>query len=248
MNSLKKKIQDREKVVGVFLGIYSPSIVEMIGYAGYDFIVIDDEHGAFSYNELENMIRTAELVNLTPIVRVSYDQSSIQKALDRGAQGIQVPMVNTKEDAIQAVKKAKYPPLGERGAAYAHRAARYGKDAGRHFIEKSNENILVIVHIETPTAVENFEEIMSVDGIDMAFLGSTDLSVNMGFLEGPKSPEVQEKISLVYEKAKKLNVPVGSVAANQKVMYEEIEKGAVYIGVVGTSVISSALSSFIQQS
>ncbi|WP_078412606.1 HpcH/HpaI aldolase family protein [Priestia abyssalis] len=244
--SLKEKIQNREKAAGVFLGIYSPAIVEMFGYAGFDFIVIDDEHGAFSYSELESMIRAAELVNLTPIVRVSYDPASIQKALDRGAKGIQVPMVNTKEDAVQAVKRAKFPPLGERGAAFSHRAARYGKDSSGAFFESSNEDILVIAHIETPTAVENFEEIMSVKGMDMAFLGSTDLSVNMGYPDGPHHQEVQEAISLVYEKAEKLNVPVGTVAGNQKVMCEAFEKGAVYVGIVGTAMMSSAFSSFVQ--
>ncbi|MBO1909821.1 2,4-dihydroxyhept-2-ene-1,7-dioic acid aldolase, partial [Microvirga sp. 3-52] len=106
-NTIKEKIQNGQKVTGIFIGIYSPAIVEMCGYAGFDFIVIDDEHGAFSYSELENMIRTAELVNLAPVVRVSYDDASIQKALDRGAVGIQVPMVSTKEEAIQVVNKAK---------------------------------------------------------------------------------------------------------------------------------------------
>ncbi|MFE7084186.1 HpcH/HpaI aldolase/citrate lyase family protein [Priestia megaterium] len=242
--TLREKIENREKVAGVFLGIYSPAIVEMLGYSGFDFIVIDDEHGAFSYSELENMIRTAELVGLTPIVRVSYDASSIQKALDRGAKGIQVPMVNTKEDAIQAVKRAKFPPLGERGAAFSHRAAHYGKKAGKEFFECSNKELLVIAHIETPTAVDNFEEIMSVPGIDMAFLGSTDLSVNTGYLDGPHHLEVQEAISSVYKKAEKLNVPVGTVAGTQEVMSQEYEKGAVYVGVVGTAMLNSAFSSF----
>lgn len=244
--SLKEKIQSREKVSGVFLGIYSPGLVEMLGYAGFDFIVIDDEHGAFSYSELENMIRTAELVNLTPIVRVSYDPSSIQKALDRGAKGIQVPMVNTKEDAVHAVRRAKFPPLGERGAAYSHRAAKYGNNSGGEFFELSNRDILVVAHIETPKAVENFEEIMSVEGIDMAFLGSTDLSVNMGYLDGAHHLPVQEAISLVYQKAEKLNVPVGTVASNQKVMCQEYEKGAVYVGIVGTSMLASTFSSFVK--
>jgi 4-hydroxy-2-oxoheptanedioate aldolase len=244
--SLKEKIRNREKVAGVFLGFYSPAIVEMLGYAGFDFIVIDDEHGAFSYSELENMIRTAELVNLTPIVRVSYDQASIQKALDRGAKGIQVPMINTKEDAIRAVRRAKFPPLGERGAAYAHRAARYGKDAGGSFFTSSNDEILIIAHIETPTAVDNFEEIMSVDGMDMAFLGSTDLSVNMGYLDGPHHEDVQQVISLVYKKAEALNVPIGTVAGNENVMRGEFEKGAVYVGIVGTAMMASVFSSFVQ--
>lgn len=239
---MKEKILKGEQVIGAFLGIYSPSIVEMIGYAGFDFIVIDDEHGAFSHSELENIIRTAESVQLLPIVRVSYDESSIQKALDRGAKGIQVPMVNTKEKAKEVVSKAKFPPLGTRGAAYSHRAARYGKDSGKEFLDIQDEETLIIVHIETPQAVENFEEIAAVPGIDLAFIGSTDLSVNMGHKEkGPLHPEVKNIIDSLFEKGKQLGVPIGSVASDGKSMKDWLEKGSSYVGVVGTSVISAAL-------
>lgn len=244
--TVKEKIQNGEQTTGAFIGIYSPAIVEMCGHAGFDFIVIDDEHGAFSYSELENMIRTAELVNVAPIVRVSYDNASIQKALDRGAKGIQVPMVSTKEDAMQVVQKAKFPPVGNRGVAYSHRAARYGKDTGKAFIEQSNSEILVAVHIETKEAVENFEEIMSVEGIDLAFLGTTDLSVSMGYQDGPHHQEVQEAIALIYEKGKKLNVPIGTVAGNENAARQAIEDGAIYVVAVGTSIISNAFSSFVK--
>lgn len=199
-NTLKDRIKNGEHVLGGFVGIYSPNLVEMIGYAGFDYIVIDDEHVAFNYTELENLIRTADSVNMVPFVRVSYDPSSIQKALDRGAKGIQVPMVNSKEDAESVVKKAKFPPRGNRGVAFSHRAAQYGNDSGETFLDSSNEEILVIPHIETFEASENFEEIMSVDGIDIAFIGPTDLSVNMGFKkDGPKHPKVQKKIADLYE-------------------------------------------------
>ncbi|WP_210468027.1 HpcH/HpaI aldolase/citrate lyase family protein [Sporosarcina sp. 6E9] len=245
-NTIKEKIQNGQKVTGIFIGIYSPAIVEMCGYAGFDFIVIDDEHGAFSYSELENMIRTAELVNLAPVVRVSYDDASIQKALDRGAVGIQVPMVSTKEEAIQVVNKAKFPPLGNRGVAYSHRAARYGKDTGQKFIEQSNDEVLVAVHVETREAVENFEEIMNVEGIDIAFLGTTDLSVNMGYPDGPQHQDVQEAIALVYEKARELEVPIGTVAGNESMARQAFESGSVYVVAVGTTMIANTFSTFIK--
>lgn len=244
--TVKEKIQNGEQSTGVFIGIYSPAIVEMCGHAGFDFIVIDDEHGAFSSSELENMIRTAELVNVMPIVRVSYDESSIQKALDRGAKGIQVPIVSTKEDAIRVVQKAKFPPLGNRGVAYSHRAASYGKNTGEKFIGQSNRETLVVVHIETKEAVENFEDIMGVEGIDLAFLGTTDLSVSMGYQDGPHHQEVQDAIATVYEKGKKLNVPIGTVAGNANAARQAFGDGAVYVVAVGTSIISNAFSSFVE--
>lgn len=248
INKVKEKIRNGEKVLGVFLGIYAPSLIEMIGYSGYDFVVIDDEHGAFSHSEIENMVRAAELVDLVPIIRVSYDPSCIQKALDRGAKGIQVPMVNTKEDAELVVKRAKFPPLGQRGAAFAIRAARFGRDGGESYFSEADENGLICVHIETPEAVKNFKEIMSVPGIDMAFIGSTDLSVNMGYkAEGANHPEVQQIIHELFRIAKDQKFKIGTVAANSKGAAKGFEMGASYIGITGTSVISQALVQVVDE-
>ncbi|WP_298830153.1 aldolase/citrate lyase family protein [uncultured Planococcus sp.] len=248
-NTLKDQIKNGERVLGGFVGMYSPNLVEMIGYAGFNFIVIDDEHAAFSYTELENLIRTAENVGLVPLVRVSYDPSSIQKALDRGAKGIQVPMVNTKEDAENVIAQAKFPPFGNRGVAFSHRAARYGMDNGEAFIDSSNEEILVIPHIETVEATENFEEIMSVAGIDIAFIGSTDLSVNMGFKkEGAKHPDVQKRIARLYETAQKNNYTIGTVAGDLTSVNDAFDKGAKYVGVVTNTVIFEGLKNLVGQS
>jgi 2-keto-3-deoxy-L-rhamnonate aldolase RhmA len=247
-NEVKRKLTNGEKVLGCFIGTYSPNLVELMGYAGFDFIVIDDEHGAFSHSEIENMIRSAESVNVVPIVRVSYEPSSIQKALDRGAKGIQVPMVNTREDAEKAVQKAKFPPRGSRGAAYSHRAARFGKDSGKTFLDESDENILVIPHIETLEAVENFSEIMSVDGIDLAFIGTTDLSVNMGFKEeGPKHPEVQKVVNILYKKAKEKNIMIGTVASDSSSVQDGYERGATYVGVVAISIILKTMEKIVKE-
>ncbi|MCZ2257357.1 HpcH/HpaI aldolase family protein [Sporosarcina sp. G11-34] len=246
--SLKSKLLNGEKVVGVIIGDYSPSMVEVIGHVGFDFVFIDDEHGAFSYSELENMVRAADAVNLTPIVRASYDASSIQKVLDRGAKGIHVPMVNTKEDAERVVQSAKFPPSGKRGAAYYIRAAQYGKLSGTDYLEHANNETLVIVHIETPQAVENFEEIMSVPGIDMAFIGATDLAVSMGYPDGPDHPEVQKVIQGLFEKGREQGVLLGAVAGSSKEVKRELERGANYVLVVGTSIISKALTEVLDAS
>lgn len=241
-NEVKEKIKQGEQVLGAFIGIHSPPLVEMIGYAGFDFVVIDDEHGAFSPTELESMIRTADSCGLVPIVRVSYDPSSIQKALDRGAKGVQVPMVNTKEEALDVVSRAKFPPYGNRGVSYSTRPARYGKESGKPYLDESNENVMIIVHIETQTAASNFEAIATVPGIDLAFIGSTDLSVSMGHsVEGASHPEVQKVINGLFEKAKELDVPIGTVAGNGAAANGAFDKGAQYVGVILNNVITSAL-------
>lgn len=248
-NAIKEKIKSGEQVLGAFLGINSPPLVEMLGYAGFDFVVIDDEHGAFSASELENIIRTADSVGVVPIVRVSYDPSSIQKALDRGAKGVQVPMVNTKEEALEVVKRAKFPPYGNRGVSYSTRPARYGKDVGKPYIDESNENIMIIVHIETLAAANNFEEIATVPGIDLAFIGSTDLSVNMGYqLEGASHPEVKKVIDELFLKGKELDLPIGTVASNSAGANVAIDKGAQYVGVILNNVITSALNDVVSAS
>ncbi|TCP30945.1 4-hydroxy-2-oxoheptanedioate aldolase [Scopulibacillus darangshiensis] len=242
-NMVKEKLKKGEPSIGCILGLYSPALVEMFGHAGYEFIVIDDEHGAFSWTELEEMIRTALLVDLVPIVRTNYDPSSIQKALDRGALGIQVPMVNTKGDAETVVDRATFPPKGKRGTAFSMRAAGYGYHGGKRFMDASDENILISVHIETSEAVENFEEIMSVPGIDIAFIGPTDLSVNMGHkADGDNHPEVLKKIDLVYEKARILNAYVGTIATNKEEVKKAFQKGALFVPVVATSVMKNAFN------
>lgn len=245
-NAIKEKIKRGDQVLGVFLGINAPPLVEMLGYAGFDFVVIDDEHGAFSPSELENMIRTADSVGLVPIVRVSYDPSSIQKALDRGASGVQVPMINTKEEALDVVNRAKFPPCGNRGVSYSTRPARYGKNSGKPYLDDSNENVMIIVHIETPEAAYNFEAIATVPGIDLAFIGSTDLSVNMGYqLEGASHPEVQKVINELFNKGEKLGVPIGTVAGNSDAANSAFDKGAKYVGVILNNVLTSALSDVV---
>jgi 4-hydroxy-2-oxoheptanedioate aldolase len=247
-NRVKEKLKNGKKVLGSFIGFYSPNLVEIMGYAGFDFIVIDDEHGAFSQTELENMIRTAESVDLVPIVRVSYDPSSIQKALDRGAKGVQIPMINTKQDAITAVKRAKFPPVGTRGVAFSHRAAHYGHQGGESFLNQSDENILVIPHIETHQAVENIEDIMSVDGIDAIFIGTTDLSVDMGYKQqGAHHPNVQQTLQHLYQKALVKGMPIGTVAADSKGTQQAFEKGNTYVCVVGNSVILNAFKGVVER-
>lgn len=242
-NSVKQKIINGEHTLGAFVGIYSTAVVEMLGYAGYEFIVIDDEHGTFNHSELENMIRTAENVGMIPIVRVSYDESSIQKALDRGAKGIHVPMVNSREDAEEVIQRAKFPPTGKRGAAFSTRAAQFGKRTGRKFIKEADEEILIAVHIETMQGAQNFEDIMNVDGIDLAFLGPTDLSVNMGYpTEGASHQEVKRVLDVLYEKGKAMKVPIGTIAGNTASAIDAFDKGATYVGVVATALISTAFN------
>lgn len=240
-NKVKKKLKDNGYVVGCFHGFNSASVVEMLGFSGFDFVVIDNEHGPLTWGEVEEMIRAAELAGTMPFVRVAYDAADIQKALDRGAYGIHVPMINSREQAIEVVQRAKFPPTGKRGTAYSCRSALYGVHSGAEYLQHANDEILIAVHIETPEAVENIEAIMSVEGIDVCYIGPTDLSVTMGYAsEGPSHPEVQEAMNHVLESGRKHGVTVGTQVGNAPGVTKQMDWGAHYVGVGITPVLYSA--------
>ncbi len=132
---------------GMFIGIASPAIVEMCGYAGFDFVVLDNEHGPASIETTEHMIRAARCANTIPVVRTL--EPDILRILDIGASAIQVPQVNTAEQARRIVAAAKYPPVGSRGAAFSPRAAGYGFFGGQPHAKASNEGTSVILMTET---------------------------------------------------------------------------------------------------
>ncbi|MGY4690740.1 HpcH/HpaI aldolase family protein [Salibacterium sp. K-3] len=246
-NKVKEKLVHGKNTTGMIMGIHSPAFVEMIGHAGYDFLIIDDEHGAYSWRDMEEMIKTALLVDLVPIVRTDYNASSIQKVLDRGALGVQVPMVNTRKDAEQVVQRAKYPPRGKRGTAYSMRAAGYSFFGGKEYMDAADANTLVAVHIETPEAVDNFEDIVQVPGVDIAFIGPADLSVNMGYKEeGPAHPEVQQVIRGLYEKGRKLGVKIGTIAGSREGVQQAHHDGASFVSVVMTVVMKKALNDVLE--
>ncbi|MDF2963479.1 MAG: 2-keto-3-deoxy-L-rhamnonate aldolase [Paenibacillus sp.] len=243
-NPIKQMMQDGKYVLGCFTGIYSPSLTEMLGHSGFDFIVIDNEHGSFSWSQVEEMIRACEVTGVTPIVRVvSSAPSEILKALDRGAKGVHVPQVNTGEEARAVVAAAKFPPLGQRGVAYSVRAAQYGRKKGSSYLQQSNDDVLVCVHIETPQAVEQVDSIME-SGIDLAFVGPTDLSVSAGYPDQPDHPELRAMRDKVLAAGRKYGVPVGILAPDRAALEQHRAWGADYIGLNLTSMLYSTFTSF----
>ncbi|WP_248927748.1 HpcH/HpaI aldolase family protein [Paenibacillus hamazuiensis] len=242
-NPIKQMMAEGKTAVGSFIGIYSPSLAEMLGHSGFDFVVIDNEHGSYSWGEVENMIRACELAGTTPIVRiVNSTQSEILKALDRGAKGIHVPQINTGAEARAVVEAAKFPPHGTRGVAYSVRAAKYGLNKGSSYLQGSNDDVLVCVHIETPQAVENVDEIMT-SGIDLAFIGPTDLSVSAGYPDNPDHPELEAMRNRVLESGRKHGIPVGILSTDRAGLDRFRNWGASYVGINFTSMLYSAFTS-----
>jgi 2-keto-3-deoxy-L-rhamnonate aldolase RhmA len=169
-----------ELCTGTFLNLGSAASVEVAAAVGFDWLLIDLEHGNGSLADLRNMLLACRGSNSAPIVRLrSVETDDVKFVMDSGAAGIMFPFVNTAEEARRAVECMKYPPLGKRGVAGIIRATNYGLAWPKYFSE-ANSNSLVVVQIETPEAVANAAEIAAVPGVDVLFVGPLDLSVNLG--------------------------------------------------------------------
>ena len=170
-NKLKEFIKEGKAGIGTFVMCNSPDIVEVIALTGFDFIVIDTEHGPLSVESTQNLIRAAELRGITPITRVTEcSETTILRSLDVGAHGIQVPQVNDRKTAEDVVRRAKYYPEGYRGIAMP-RAANYGTVNPLDYFKIENEETMVVVHCENKIGLDNLEEIVKVPSIDVIFLG-----------------------------------------------------------------------------
>src|SRR5215218_7539813 len=192
-NTLKQKLRDGKPVFGAMITFPSPAVVEMLGYMGFDWVLIDNEHGSITVDTSEEMIRAAELTGIAPIVRpVANRPEVIAPFLDRGAWGVQVPHVNTRAEAEAAVSACKYAPEGQRGIFSSGRPAEYGMGGTtQEYATKANANTLVCLMLEEVEAIDNIDEIVRVKGVDVLFIGSGDLSQSMGYTGQQAHPEVQ---------------------------------------------------------
>lgn len=178
---LAERLQADELVQGLIVKMPAPSIVEMAAYAGFDFVLIDAEHGLGDGAELEHHIRAADGAGVPSIVRVGDLRSiEILRALDAGATGIVIPHVANAEAAARAVRYAHYPPVGTRGLAVSTRAGHQGGLTLREHLARAERTTLVLVQIEDADAVARVDAIVDVDRVDAVFLGPSDLSTSLG--------------------------------------------------------------------
>lgn len=212
-NLTKAKIKAGQVAVGTFLNINHPRMAELIGYSGFDFVIFDAEHGPLDYETTESLVRGAELTGVTPLARIAQNvRQVILRFMDVGVMGAMIPMVNTKEEAEAAVQAVKYYPEGIRGLA-AVRAARYGvMESFPEYVKTANEETMVIVQAETVQAVNNLPEILSVPGIDVCFVGPTDLAASMGYAGDFNRPEVQDMLYKAIRTIRDAGVAPGTLA------------------------------------
>jgi len=229
-NHLKRTLNAGKVVFGPFMKFTDPAAVEIMGFAGFDFVIIDEEHGPISIENSQNLIRAAESVNITPIIRVgNNDEVLILRALDIGAQGIEIPQINSRSDAVRAVKSVKYSPQGERGVCRYVRAANYSSMDKFKYFESANKETMIIAHIEGVQGINNLDEILSVSEIDVVFIGPYDLSQSLGIPGEVKHPLVIEKMKEVVSKCKESKVAAGTFADDIETARTWISLGVQYM-------------------
>jgi 4-hydroxy-2-oxoheptanedioate aldolase len=212
-NTLKARLKAGKKSLGCWLGMGSAVTAEIAGLAGYDWVMIDQEHGLGEIGSAIAQMQTLAAFPTTSLLRVPiFDVAYIKRALDAGAEGIMVPMVETAEHARDVVAACRYPPRGIRGAATSSvRAANYGL-AEAEYVRTAEDNLLILVQIETLKGIENIDEIAAVEGVDILFVGPSDISTAMGHATQRDHPEVKAMLKRVETEIKAAGKWMGTVS------------------------------------
>lgn len=228
-NPLKERLRSGEVVVGtMFVAVHSPGLGHLVRNAGFDFLILDTEHSWFTTREVAEAGQSCRALGLTFIVRVPEKRYEVvARTLDIGADGILVPHVDTPEEAEAIVKWAKYPPRGERGIATRTLQSGFVPRPVEEWASWQDEYTLVIAQVESARAVENVEGIANVKGVDVLFVGPSDLSLSMGL---PKDhPEVERAIEKVVEAAERAGKPCGIHVFDPDSARKWVERGMTFI-------------------
>lgn len=228
--NLKDKLRKRKLTIGSWITIGHTVVAEIMAKAGYDWLTVDMEHSAITLDIAQDLIRVIDLCGVVPLVRVGVnDPNMIKRVMDAGAHGVIVPMVNSRADAEKAVASVQYPPKGFRGVGLA-RAQKYGSDFEGYKKWNERESI-VIVQVEHIKAVENLEDILSVEGVDGFIIGPYDLSGSLGVPGQFDHPEVISALARVKEVTEKMNALSGFhvIPPEKETLQEKIKEGYKFI-------------------
>ena len=229
-NFVKEKLSSGEVAIGTWAVIPSEVNAEILSMAGLDFIIIDQEHGPITFETAQNMSMACELNKTSPLMRIGdINQPFIQNALDIGVHGIQIPNIETKQDAERVVEFSKYPPKGDRGLSPFTRAGGYNKSNSAVLTEKANDNTLTILNIEGKGAVENLDSILEVEGVDVIFVGLFDLSKSLGIPGEVNAPIVLKNLEEIVLKTNKAGKSVGTIATSHESLKDFKDMGATYL-------------------
>ena len=243
MPHLKKLLREGGVALGTWITINHPDVVDALSELPLDWLVFDMEHAPLDIPDVQVLMMPLRGTRIAPIVRVPWnDMVVIKRALDIGAEGILVPWVNTREEAEAAVRYATYPPKGLRGVG-PRRAVRYGaKSFLDYYTRFETEERVIIVQVETAKALENLDEILSVKGIDVAYVGPMDLSTNLGIPTQFDHPRFREALERVLKACERHGVTPGIHAFSAEQVRKYIEMGFRFVAI--RSDLSMMLSAF----
>jgi len=240
-NPVKKALKEGKVVIGATVTAANPDVAATLAGAGFDFLWIEMEHSPLTLETARSMILATRGLMAMPFIRVPVNEPWMAKrALDIGSLGVIFPFTSTRELAEQAVKSCKYPPQGIRGYGAAMASSRWGM-SGSDYAKFANENVLVVVIIEQKQAIDNIEQIASVPGVDVLFIGANDLSYSLGVGGKTNDPIVEDAVNKVLAAGKKHNIPVGYPAGNPAEINKRIAQGFRFfqassdLGLMGTA-------------
>lgn len=210
ITDFRKKIFSGESVYGPFMKTKDAMFVEIAGIAGFDFAILDMEHGPISLQDQQNNIRAALLRDMLPIIRINeLTENAVGAALDIGACGIQVPQITNAEQAAQVVEYAKFYPKGMRGVCRFVRAADYSGMPREEYFKSANDTLLII-QLEGKKAIDNIDDILSIQGIDIIFIGPYDLSQSLGVPGQVNDVSVINEMKYIVECARQRGKIIGT--------------------------------------
>ncbi len=236
---LPQLLRGQAPLAGMFIGFPSPALIEMCGHAGFDFVIIDNEHGPASIETTEHLIRAAACVGILPVVRA--DEAELARVLDAGACGVQVPAVNDAAQAQRIVDLCKYPPVGRRSAAFTTRAGGYGFFGGSAQMRRVNDGVAIILMIETAQAYASLDAILAVEGVDAVFIGLSDLAISMGHAGDNLHPEVQAAVESTIERTRARGHACGLLASTPADFRRYASMGATYLPMTMATLVAGAL-------
>tara|TARA_R110000824_G_scaffold288508_6_gene476899 strand:- start:60 stop:869 length:810 start_codon:yes stop_codon:yes gene_type:complete len=247
LNNFKKSLKAGKQQYGFWLGLCSPLSAEICGLCGYDWLLIDGEHAPNDLHSIKSQLLAIDNTPTHPVVRIVEGQTAlIKQVLDIGAQTILVPMVESAQQAERLVSAMHYPPRGNRGVGTAlARAARWNRI--ENYFTEVDEQLCLLIQVESVTALENLDDILKVEGIDGVFIGPADLAASMGHLGNPSHPEVIDAVTDAIGKIKKSGRAAGTLATTKTMASTYEAAGAQFIALgVDTLALADAASTMLK--
>jgi 4-hydroxy-2-oxoheptanedioate aldolase len=246
VNRFKRALGQHHQI-GMFSTLGSNMLAELFAGCGFDWILLDTEHSPNDMPEVISQLQAMSAFDVNAIVRPAWsDMVLVKRLLDAGAQTLLFPCIQTAEEAIAAVSYTRYAPRGVRGVSGSSRAAAYGLNTD--YLRTAEDEICVVVQLETFEALKNLEDIAAVDGVDAVFIGPADLAASMGHLGNGQHPEVQAAVDDAFKRLRALGKPSGYLTLNEAEAERRIADGVDFVGVAtDTSIITRAATSLVHR-